>query len=161
VFGTQRKRHPLLSAAMSAALVGLVGVLLLLSYLVTQVLGLLVLYAPRMGKLDLAAVVAYRFLLSYLLPFAIVLIAVAGLYRYLPQRPPPWRHAFIGGLILAILWEMAKHLFSNYVTTLAVYSRLYGSLLFVVLFLLWIYYSATLFLFGAEIVHRLQQGRDR
>jgi membrane protein len=161
VFGTQRKRHPLLSAAMSAALIGLVGLLLLLSYLVTQVLGLLVLYAPRMGKLDLAAVVAYRFLLSYLVPFAIVLIAVAGLYRYLPQRRPPWRHAFIGGLILAILWEMAKHLFSNYVTTLAVYSRLYGSLLFVVLFLLWIYYSATLFLFGAEIVHRLQQGRDR
>jgi membrane protein len=161
VFGTQRTRHPLLSAAMSAVLIGLVGVLLLLSYLVTQVLGLLVLYAPRMGKLDLAAVVAYRFLLSYLVPFAIVLIAVAGLYRYLPQRRPPWRHAFIGGLILAILWEMAKHLFSNYVTTLVVYSRLYGSLLFVVLFLLWIYYSATLFLFGAEIVHRLQQGRDR
>lgn len=161
VFGTQRKRHPLLSAAMSAALVGLVGLLLLLSYLVTQILGLLVLYAPRMGKLDVAAVVTYRFLLSYLLPFGIVLIAVSGLYRYLPQRRPPWRHAFIGGFILAMLWEMAKHLFSNYVTTLAVYSRLYGSLVFVVLFLLWIYYSATLFLFGAEIVHRLQQGRDR
>lgn len=161
VFGTQRIRHPLLSAAMSAVLIGLVGLLLLLSYLVTQILGLLILYAPRMGQLDLAAVVAYRFLLSYLLPFTIVLIAVAGLYRYLPQRRPLWRHALIGGLILAILWEMAKHLFSNYVTTLAVYSRLYGSLLFVVLFLLWIYYSATLFLFGAEIVHRLQQGRDR
>jgi membrane protein len=161
VFGTPRKRHPLLSAALSAALVGLVGLLLLLSYLITQILGLLVLYAPRMGKLDLAAVVAYRFLLSYLLPFAIVLMAVTGLYRYLPQRCPPWRHALIGGLTLAILWEMAKHLFSNYVTDLAVYSRLYGSLLFVVLFLLWIYYSAMLFLFGAEIVHRLQQGRDR
>ena len=161
VFGTQRTRHPLLSTAMSAALIGLVGLLLLVSYLVTQILGVLVLYAPRMGKLDVAAVIAYRFLLSYLLPFAIVLLAVAGLYRYLPQRRPRWLHAFIGGLILAILWEMAKHLFSNYVTTLAVYSRLYGSLLFVVLFLLWIYYSATLFLFGAEIVHRLQQGRDR
>ena len=84
-----------------------------------------------------------------------------GTYRYLPQRPPPWRHAFIGGLILAILWEMAKHLFSNYVTTLAVYSRLYGSLLFVVLFLLWTYYSALLFLFGAEIVRRLQPARER
>jgi membrane protein len=161
VFGTQRKRHPLLSAAMSAVLIGLVGLLLLLSYVVTQVLGFLVLYAPRMAKLDLAAVVAYKMLLSYLLPFGTVLIAVASLYRYLPQRRPSWRHALIGGLILAILWELAKHLFSNYVITLAVYSRLYGSLLFVVLFLLWIYYSATLFLFGAEIVHRLQQARGR
>jgi membrane protein len=67
----------------------------------------------------------------------------------------------VGGLILAILWEMAKHLFSNYVTTVAIYSRLYGSLLFVVLFLLWTYYSALLFLFGAEIVHRLQPARER
>jgi membrane protein len=161
VFGTQRTRHPLLSAAMSAALVGLVGILLVLSYLVTQILGLLVFYAPRTAKLDIAAVVAHRFLLAYLLPFGIVLMAVTGLYRYLPQRRPSWRHAFIGGLTLAILWEMAKHLFSNYVTTLAVYSRLYGSLLFVILFLLWIYYSAMLFLFGAELVHRLQHGRMR
>lgn len=161
VFGTPRKRHPLLSAAISAALVGLVGIVLLLSYLVTQILGFLVIYAPRMGRLDLAAVVAYRFLLSYFLPFGIVLMAVTGLYRYLPQRRPPWRHALIGGLTLAVLWEMAKHLFSNYVTTLAVYSHLYGSFLFVILFLLWIYYSAMLFLFGAEIVHGLQQGRAR
>jgi membrane protein len=161
VFGTPRKRHPLLSAALSAALVALVGILLVLSYLVTQVLGFIVYYAPRMGNLDLAAVIAYQFLLSYLLPFAVVLIAVAGLYRYLPQRRPPWRHALVGGLILAVLWEMAKHVFSNYVTTVALYSRLYGSLLFVVLFLLWTYYSALLFLFGAEIVHRLQPVRDR
>ena len=56
VFGTPRKRHPLLSAALSAALVALVGILLVLSYLVTQVLGFIVYYAPRMGKLDLAAV---------------------------------------------------------------------------------------------------------
>lgn len=159
VFGTERKRHPLLSAAVSAALVGLVGLLFLFSYLVTQILGLLVLYAPRLAKLDMAAVVAHRFLLAYLFPFGIVLFAVTGLYRYLPQQHPSWRHALIGGFTLAILWEMAKHLFSNYVTTLAVYSRLYGSLLFVILFLLWIYYSAMLFLFGAEIVHRLQHGR--
>lgn len=161
VFETPRKRHPLLSAALSAALVVLVGLLLLLSYLITQMFGLIVYYTPRMANLDLAAVIAYRFLLSYLLPFGIVLLAVAGLYRYLPQRRQPWRHALIGGLILAVLWEMAKHVFSNYVTTVAIYSRLYGSLLFVVLFLLWIYYSAILFLFGAEIVHRLQPARER
>src|SRR6476469_3533845 len=75
VFGTPRKRHPLLSAALSAALVALVGILLVLSYLVTQVLGFIVYYAPRMGKLDLAAVIAYRSLLSYLLPFGVVIIA--------------------------------------------------------------------------------------
>jgi membrane protein len=38
-----------------------------------------------------------------------------------------------------------------------VYVRLYGSLLEVVLLLLWVYYSAGLLLFGAVIAHKLQQ----
>lgn len=161
VFGTPRKRHPLLSTALSALLMALVGLLFAVSYLLTQVLGLLVIYAPRIGGLDLAAVVTYRFLLSYVLPFALVLVAVASLYRYLPQRRPSWRQAATGAFIFTLLWEVAKHVFSSSVPTLTVYSRLYGSLLFVVLFLLWIYYSAMLFLFGAVAVRRLQDGPER
>ncbi|WP_447977969.1 YihY/virulence factor BrkB family protein [Candidatus Nitrospira bockiana] len=160
VFGSPRKRHPLLSTVVSAMLLGLVGVLLAVSYLVTQVLGLIVLYAPAVARVDLAAVVAYRFLLSYVLPFGLVLLAVTGLYRFLPHKRPAWRHAATGAAVLAVLWELAKHLFSHYVTTLPIYTRMYGSLLFVVLFLLWIYYSAMLFLFGAAIVQRLSS-RDR
>jgi len=103
----------------------------------------------------------YRFLLSYLVPFVLVLVAVAGLYRYLPQRRPAWRNAVTGAFIFSLLWEIAKHVFSSYVPTLSVYSRMYGSLLFVVLFLLWVYYSAMLFLFGAATVRRLQGGHER
>ena len=79
IFGTPRKRHPLLSTAFSAALLCLVGLLFFLSYLLTQVFGLLVVYAPSFARLDFAAVATYQFLLSYLLPFAMVLVAVTGL----------------------------------------------------------------------------------
>ncbi|MBI4400669.1 MAG: YihY/virulence factor BrkB family protein, partial [Nitrospirae bacterium] len=88
-----------------------------------------------------------------------LLVAVTCLYRYVPQKQPPWRDAMVGGMVLTLLWECAKHLFSNYVQSLTVYSRMYGSLLVVVLFLLWVYYSAALLLFGAAIVHRLQAKR--
>ena len=71
-----------------------------------------------------------------------------------------WSEAFTGALFLAVLWELAKHLFSNYVLNLSVYGRMYGSLLAVVFFLLWMYYSAALFLFGAALVHRLQLSRS-
>ena len=37
---------------------------------------------------------------------------------------------------------------------------MYGSMLVVVLFLLWVYYSAAMLLFGAEIIHRLQIRRQ-
>ncbi len=89
----------------------------------------------------------------------LLLTSVTCLYRYLPQVRPGWREAFTGGLFLALLWELAKHVFSSYVQNLTVYGRMYGSLLAVVLFLLWMYYSAAIFLFGATLVHRLQQLR--
>ncbi|MEW6543407.1 MAG: YihY/virulence factor BrkB family protein [Nitrospirota bacterium] len=159
VFGTPRQRSPLVSTAISFALLGLVEALMILSYLVTQITGLLVAYAPRIGGIDLVAVTAHRFLLAYLLPFLLVLIAATCLYRFIPKQHPAWRDAAVGGLVLALLWEFAKHLFGGYVQHLSVYSRMYGSLLVVVLFLLWIYYSAGLLLFGAAIVRRLQAAR--
>lgn len=159
VFETQRKRSPLISSLASLALLGLVEALMVLSYGVTQTLSHLVSYVPRIGGIDLVAVAAHRVLLAYALPFALVLAAATCLYRYLPAECPPWRDAAVGGLVLALLWEVAKHLFGTYVQHLSVYGRMYGSLLVTVLFLLWIYYSAALLLFGAAIAHRLQRSR--
>jgi membrane protein len=160
VFEAPRQRHPLMTTAISIALLGLVGALFTLSYLVTQILDLVVLYAPGFGGISPMAVATYEFLLSYSLPFLLVLAAVTCLYRYLPRTRPLWRDAAIGGMMFALLWEGAKHLFSIYVPSLTVYSRMYGSLLVVVLFLLWVYYSAVLLLFSAAIVHRLQVPRQ-
>ncbi len=156
VFEVPRQRNPLITTAISIGLLGLVGALFILSYLVTQILDLVLLYAPEFGGMSPLAVAANEFLLSYSLPFLLVLAAVTCLYRYVPRSRPLWRDAAVGGLVLALLWEGAKHLFSTYVPSLTVYSRMYGSLLVVVLFLLWVYYSAVLLLFSAAIVHRLQ-----
>lgn len=62
-----------------------------------------------------------------------------------------------GALIFSLLWVAAKLLFVSYSEYATVYARLYGSLLEVVLLLLWVYYSAGLFLFGGIIAHKLQQ----
>lgn len=155
VFRTTGKRNPVIASLRSIVLLVLLGVLLFLSILATQVMNLIVSLAPRVGGLDVFVTAASQFLLSYLLPFVLLLTAVTFLYRYVPQKRPRWWEAFVGGLFLAVLWELAKHLFSNYVQHLSIYGRMYGSLLAVVLFLLWIYYSAALFLFSAALVHRL------
>ena len=160
VFEVPRQRNPLITTAISIGLLGLVGLLFVLSYLVTQILDLVVFYAPEFVGTSPLGVATYEFLLSYTLPFLLVLAAVTCLYRYVPRSRPRWGDAAVGGLVLALLWEGAKHLFSTYVPSLTVYSRIYGSLLVVVLFLLWVYYSATLLLFSAAIVHSLQVRRQ-
>jgi membrane protein len=159
VFGTEHHRHALISTAVSGVLLGLVGLVFILSYVFTEVMDALLGYVPRIGGIDLLAVAAHQFLLRYVLPFSVILIAVTALYRYLPHSRPPWRDALVGGLVLTLLWELAKHIFSGYIQSLTIYGRMYGSFLVIILFLIWVYYSAALFLFGAAIVHRLQAER--
>ena len=90
-------------------------------------------------------------------PSRLAFLTVTGLYRLVPRRRPKWREAMIGALTFSLLWVAAKLLFVTYSTYATVYADLYGSLLEVILLLLWVYYSAALLLIGAEVAHRLQQ----
>jgi membrane protein len=157
VFDCTRQRHPLVSIVISVATLGAVGLLLIVSYVATQTVNILTAYAPRLWGLDLLALTAHDFFLTYTLPFVLAFLTVTGLYRYVPRRRPEWREAMIGALTFSLLWVAAKLLFVTYRDYATVYTHLYGSLLEVVLLLLWLYYSAALFLFGAVVAHTLQQ----
>ncbi|MDH4082165.1 MAG: YihY/virulence factor BrkB family protein [Nitrospira sp.] len=157
VFKSAQKRHPLISTAVSIALLGSTGLLLFISYVATQAITFLTTYAPRLWGLDLVALAAHDFHLTYTLPFALAFLAVSLLYRLVPRRSPRWRDAMAGALTFGVLWVSTKVLFLSYGSYATVYVRLYGSLLEVVLLLLWVYYSAGLLLFGGVIAHKLQQ----
>lgn len=157
VFESTQKRHPLISTAISIALLGSTGLLLFTSYVATQAIAFLTAYAPRLWGLDLVALAAHEFHLTYTLPFALAFLTVSLLYRLVPRRRPRWRDAMAGALAFGLLWVAAKLLFVNYGDFATVYARLYGSLLEIVLLLLWVYYSAGLLLFGGIIAHNLKQ----
>ena len=157
VFESTQKRHPLISTAISIALLGSTGLLLFLSYVATQTIAFLTAYAPKLWGLDLVALAAHDFHLTYTRPFSLGFLTVSLLYRLVPRRRPQWSHAMAGALTFGLLWVSAKLLFVNYSDYATVYARLYGSLLEVVLLLLWVYYSAGLLLFGGIIARKLQQ----
>lgn len=157
VFESTQKRHPLISTAISIALLGSTGLLLFLSYVATQTIAFLTAYAPKLWGLDLVALAAHDFHLTYTLPFSLAFLTVSLLYRLVPRRRPRWSHAMAGALTFGLLWVSAKLLFISYSDYATVYARLYGSLLEVVLLLLWVYYSAGLLLFGGIIARKLQQ----
>ena len=157
VFQSTQNRHPLISTAISIALLGSTGLLLFTSYVATQAITFLTAYAPRLWGLDLVALAAHDFHLTYTLPFALAFLTVSLLYRLVPRRRPRWRDAMAGALTFGLLWVAAKLLFINYGDFATVYARLYGSLLEVVLLLLWVYYSAGLLLFGGIIAHNLKR----
>jgi len=95
------------------------------------------------------------------LTFSIALSAVmfAFAYHYVPRRRPRTWAAVIGGILAAILWEIAKQVFRLYIRKVGVYDQIYGPLGVLVAFVMFVYYSAIVFVFGAAYVASLDSRR--
>jgi membrane protein len=96
-------------------------------------------------------------------PIAVALATLffALLYAVLPARKVPWRSAFVGGLLAALAFEAAKRGFMLYVTHVPTYQRVYGALAVLPLFLVWIFVSWVIVLFGAAVTATLVEGPPR
>jgi membrane protein len=79
------------------------------------------------------------------------------LYRHLPNRWIPPGPAVAGALLASLLWEIAKQLFRLYILNLGVYDQIYGPLGVLVAFVMFVYYSAIVFILGAEYVAALER----
>ena len=93
-----------------------------------------------------------------LLRFTPLLFSVAAftlIYVAVPNARVPFKHALIGGVFTASLFEVAKAIFGLYVAMFPGYQLLYGAFATVPLFLLWLYLSWLIVLFGAELVCNL------
>jgi membrane protein len=84
-------------------------------------------------------------------PIAMSTIAFFMIYRIVPHRAVPWRHALLGGFVAAVLFEFGKQLFGFYVHESPTYHHVYGAFAAVPVFLVWLYLSWMVVLFGAEL----------
>ena len=83
---------------------------------------------------------------------AVVMSALAVLYRYAPDREKPqWRWVSPGAIIATALWIIASLAFTVYIANFNSYDRTYGSLGGVIILLTWLYISALMVLLGAAI----------
>jgi membrane protein len=84
-------------------------------------------------------------------PVATSALAFFLLYRIIPHRSVPWRHAALGGIVAGVLFETAKQMFAFYVQASPTYNMVYGAFAAIPLFLVWIYLSWLVVLLGAEL----------
>lgn len=83
------------------------------------------------------------------------------LYAVLPARRVPITAAVVGGLVAALAFEAAKRGFVLYVTNVPLYQRVYGAVAVLPLFLVWIFVSWIIVLFGAAVTATLVEGPPR
>jgi len=84
-----------------------------------------------------------------LLSLSLVTALFALIYRYLPTRRLPWKTVLLGGLLTAVLFNIGRWAISVYLAYSTQPSAFGAASSFVAL-LLWLYYTAQIFLFGAE-----------
>lgn len=88
-------------------------------------------------------------------PLALTIVAFTLLYMMVPNRLVLQRHALAGGMVAGLAFELMKKLFTLYITHFPTYKLVYGAFAGVPLFLIWIYLSWLVILFGAVIVAAL------
>src|ERR1700742_4258371 len=87
---------------------------------------------------------------SYLIAFAVITVLFAMIFKVLPDVKIAWRDVWVGGAVTSLLFTLGKFLLGLYLgrsTTITAYGAA-GS---IVLILLWVYYSAQILFFGAEV----------
>jgi len=96
-------------------------------------------------------------LLLYLLGFAGEVFVLTSVYLVMPAGRLAWRHALIGGVTAAILWEITRHVLVWYFATLSQVTIVYGSLTTAIVVLLSLEIAATLLLFGAQVISEYER----
>ena len=94
-----------------------------------------------------------------ILPVLFATMAFALLFRLVPNRHVPRAHALFGAFVAAVAFESMNRMFGYYVSHFPTYKLVYGAFASVPIFLMWIYLSWVIILFGAVIAASLSHWR--
>ena len=94
--------------------------------------------------------------LTIVLPWLLTTIGLAIIYMIIPNTKVRFLHSIIGAMVAGFLFELAKKLFTTYVTSFPLQEIIFGALSVVPLFLIWVYLSWLVILLGAEVCHGLE-----
>ena len=90
-------------------------------------------------------------LLLDVLEFSLLSTAAAALFRYVPNTAVRWRHAWAGGVFVALGFELAKQALAWYLSAVPSFSVIYGAFATVPILMLWIYLGWVIVLLGAVV----------
>lgn len=133
---------------LSFLMVLLLGFLLLVSLVISTALA-------GLGHLLADVVYGSKFLLQsldFILTFSVTTLLFAMIYKILPDVTVKWGDVWIGAAVTALLFTLGKILIGLYLGRSSVGSA-YGAAGSLVVILIWIYYSAQILFFGAELTY--------
>ena len=122
-----------------------IGLLLVLSLLLSIVLSFLTGFFQNLLPVPPFFIEVCDFVFSFLL----ITLLFAVVYKVLPVVKIAWTDVWVGSAITALLFTLGKFLFGMYLARSSIRSA-YGAASSLAIILMWVYYSAQIFLIGAE-----------
>lgn len=94
--------------------------------------------------------------LSRLVPYLLVMGAFTFVYRFIPNTRVWPTAALVGGVTAGIAWQSAGWAFAEFAASSASYTAIYSGFAVLILFMIWLYLSWLILLFGASIAFYYQ-----
>jgi membrane protein len=139
----------------SLGLVAALGFLLIVSLVVSAALTA---FANELNAiLPFGRAILWTF--NLVVSFVLIAILFAAIYKILPDRPLAWRDVILGAVVTTALFTAGKSLIVLYIGSSATVSS-YGAAGALIALLLWVYYSAQIFLLGAEFTKAYANSRE-
>jgi len=139
--------------AASLGLVAALGFLLLISLAISAGISALGDYLSARMPFSTAPLHALNFVIS----FGLITVLFSAIYKVLPDTDIEWQDVAIGAVVTAFLFTVGKFLIGFYIGNSSTAST-YGAAGSLIVILLWVYYSAQIFLLGAEFT-KIYAGR--
>ena len=107
------------------------------------------------------AIGSLQYWLGQLVAFVVIFLMFFALYKYLPLRRVRARTALVASFFTTLMFELARHLFSRLIGSFHPGSLYTGTIAALVIAVVWVYYSALIFILGGEVgqVYELRRTR--
>lgn len=90
-------------------------------------------------------------IVSQLMPYVLVITAFTFIYVFVPNTKVLFGPALVGGIVGGVLWHSAGMVFAWFAASSTKYSAIYSGFAILILFLIWLYLSWLILLFGASV----------
>lgn len=151
IFNISNKRNFIKSFLMSFFMIAIIITLSAASFTVSYIIkAFQPLLAPELH-------IVTSFFLKNVLSFLLILTLAMLVYKIIPNKKIKFKLALTGAIITTTLIEIAKYIFTFYVSEVINMSTLYGTVFTLPILLMWLFYVWSVFLYGAEVIKNLER----
>jgi len=129
----------------------IVGILFIAIIISTWLYQLVERFIQSLPGYNMVNIEIFEQAIPVIISFSLTLIMFFIIYRFTPDKNISTKIAIISAFTTAILWEIAGRLFGWYLSTFHSFTKLYGAYAFLLVFIVWIYYSSVVFVIGGIV----------